>query len=119
MISSLNPKISLPAVQSAVRELAGAYAIAVISADEKEKLVVARMGAPLLLGIGEGENYAASDMSALLQVTRQMIYLEEGMPIGWNHAISSEHVGGGVVDLAGGAAHDPADADRRRRRRRR
>ncbi len=66
------------AVQSAVRELRGAYAIAVIHLEDKERLVVARMGAPLLLGIGEGENYAASDMSALLQVTRQMIYLEEG-----------------------------------------
>jgi glucosamine--fructose-6-phosphate aminotransferase (isomerizing) len=65
-------------VRESVRELAGAYAIAVISADDKEKLVVARMGAPLLLGIGEEENFAASDMSALLQVTRQMIYLEEG-----------------------------------------
>jgi glucosamine--fructose-6-phosphate aminotransferase (isomerizing) len=68
----------LDAVRESVRELAGAYAIAVISADDKEKLVVARMGAPLLLGIGEEENFAASDMSALLQVTRQMIYLEEG-----------------------------------------
>ncbi|MBV8033189.1 MAG: glutamine--fructose-6-phosphate transaminase (isomerizing) [Betaproteobacteria bacterium] len=68
----------LQAVRAAVRELAGAYAIAVISAEDKERLVVARMGAPLLLGIGDGENFAASDTSALLQVTRQMIYLEEG-----------------------------------------
>src|SRR3954463_6090107 len=41
-------------------------------------MVVARMGAPLLLGLGDGENFAASDTSALLQVTRRMIYLEEG-----------------------------------------
>jgi glucosamine--fructose-6-phosphate aminotransferase (isomerizing) len=67
-----------PALQSAVRELVGAYAIAVISSQEDQKLVVARMGAPLLLGVGDGENFAASDTSALLQVTRQMIYLEEG-----------------------------------------
>jgi glucosamine--fructose-6-phosphate aminotransferase (isomerizing) len=66
------------ATRAAVRELAGAYAIAVIHAEDREKLVVARMGAPLLLGIGEGENFAASDTSALLQVTRNMIYLEEG-----------------------------------------
>jgi glutamine---fructose-6-phosphate transaminase (isomerizing) len=66
------------AVRAAVRELVGAYAIAIISSEDKEKLVVARMGAPLLLGIGDGENFAASDTSALLQVTRQMIYLEEG-----------------------------------------
>jgi glutamine---fructose-6-phosphate transaminase (isomerizing) len=66
------------ALQAAVKELVGAYAIAVISSGESQKLVVARMGAPLLLGLGDGENFAASDTSALLQVTRQMIYLEEG-----------------------------------------
>jgi glucosamine--fructose-6-phosphate aminotransferase (isomerizing) len=66
------------AVQRTVQQLKGAYAIAVINSEDKERLVVARMGAPLLLGIGDGENFAASDTSALLQVTRQMIYLEEG-----------------------------------------
>ena len=66
------------AVQKSVSELTGAYAIAVISSEDKEKLVVARMGAPLLLGLGEGENFAASDTSALLQVTRRIVYLEEG-----------------------------------------
>jgi glucosamine--fructose-6-phosphate aminotransferase (isomerizing) len=50
----------------------------VIAADDPARLVVARMGAPLLLGIGDGENFAASDTSALLQVTRNIIYLEEG-----------------------------------------
>jgi glucosamine--fructose-6-phosphate aminotransferase (isomerizing) len=68
----------LDAVRAAVGELVGAYAIAVINSVEKEKLVVARMGAPLLLGLGEGENFAASDTSALLQVTRNIVYLEEG-----------------------------------------
>jgi glucosamine--fructose-6-phosphate aminotransferase (isomerizing) len=66
------------AVQAATRELKGAYAIAVIAAADPSRLVVARMGAPLLLGLGDGENFAASDTSALLQVTRRMIYLEEG-----------------------------------------
>jgi glucosamine--fructose-6-phosphate aminotransferase (isomerizing) len=66
------------AVRQSVQELAGAYAIAVIAAGEPARLVVARMGAPLLLGIGDGENFAASDTSALLQVTRNMIYLEDG-----------------------------------------
>src|SRR5262245_12849756 len=65
-------------VQETIQELVGAYAIAVIAADDPSRVVVARMGAPLLLGIGEGENFAASDTSALLQVTRNMIYLEEG-----------------------------------------
>jgi glucosamine--fructose-6-phosphate aminotransferase (isomerizing) len=66
------------AVRAAVGELKGAYAIAVIAAADPTRLVVARMGAPLLLGLGDGENFAASDTSALLQVTRRMIYLEEG-----------------------------------------
>jgi glucosamine--fructose-6-phosphate aminotransferase (isomerizing) len=66
------------AVQAATRELEGAYAIAVIAAADPSRLVVARMGAPLLLGLGEGENFAASDTSALLQVTRNIVYLEEG-----------------------------------------
>src|SRR6185503_18341702 len=66
------------AVQLATRDLKGAFAIAVIGADDPSRLVVARMGAPLLLGIGENENFAASDTSALLQVTRNIVYLEEG-----------------------------------------
>src|SRR3954463_8188566 len=66
------------AVRSAVQELKGAYAIAVIAEDDRERMVVARMGAPLLLGLGENENFAASDTSALLQVTQEVIFLEEG-----------------------------------------
>ncbi|GAB1394310.1 glutamine--fructose-6-phosphate transaminase (isomerizing) [Rhodocyclaceae bacterium] len=65
------------AVQCATRRLIGAYAIAVLREGE-ECVVVARHGAPLLLGIGEDGHYAASDASALLQVTRRMVYLEEG-----------------------------------------
>ena len=65
------------AVQRATTRLVGAYAIAVLKEGE-ERLIVARQGAPLLLGVGEDGNYAASDASALLQVTRRMIYLEEG-----------------------------------------
>ena len=68
----------LRAVRSAVKQLAGAYAIAVISAADASRMVVARMGAPLALGLGEGGNFAASDTSALVQVTRRLIYLEEG-----------------------------------------
>ena len=68
----------LEAVRRSVHELQGAYAIAVINEASKDKMVVARMGAPLLLGIGEHENFAASDTSALLQVTQKVIYLEEG-----------------------------------------
>src|SRR5688500_5766613 len=68
----------LEATRQAVGELTGAYAIAVVDENDPSRLVVARMGAPLLLGLGDGENFAASDTSALLQVTRRMIYLEEG-----------------------------------------
>src|SRR4051812_36046480 len=56
------------AVRSATQQLVGAYAIAVISGEEPQRMVVARMGAPLLLGLGDGENFAASDTAALLQV---------------------------------------------------
>ncbi len=65
------------AVRAAAAQLIGAYAIAVIHEGE-DRVVVARHGAPLLLGIGEDGHYAASDASALLQVTRRMIYLEDG-----------------------------------------
>ena len=68
----------LQATYRAVAQLTGAYAIAVVSAAEPDRLIVARVGAPLLLGLGEGENFAASDASALLQATRNMVYLEEG-----------------------------------------
>jgi glutamine---fructose-6-phosphate transaminase (isomerizing) len=66
------------AARKAVAELRGAYAIAVLSEKSPEALVVARKGAPLLLGLGKGENFAASDASALLQVTKKMVYLEDG-----------------------------------------
>ena len=66
------------ATRAAVVELTGAFAIAVISEADPGRVIVARQGAPLLLGVGDGEMFAASDASALLQVTRRMIYLEEG-----------------------------------------
>ncbi len=66
------------AVQQATSRLVGAYAIAVIDRRQPGKVVVAREGSPLLLGRSEGGNYAASDASALLQVTRNMVYLENG-----------------------------------------
>ena len=66
------------AVQIACRRLVGAYAIAVIDSAQPGKVVVAREGSPLLLGVSDNGNYAASDASALLQVTRNMVYLENG-----------------------------------------
>jgi glucosamine--fructose-6-phosphate aminotransferase (isomerizing) len=66
------------AVQIACRRLVGAFAIAVIDHTQPGKIVVAREGSPLLLGVSDTGNYAASDASALLQVTRNMVYLENG-----------------------------------------
>jgi len=68
----------LEATAKAVAELEGAFAIALVSADDAGAVVLARKGAPLLLGLGDGENFAASDVSALVQVTRKVVYLEEG-----------------------------------------
>jgi glucosamine--fructose-6-phosphate aminotransferase (isomerizing) len=68
----------LAATQAALAELVGAYAIGVIAADNPEQIICARRGSPLLMGIGIGENFFASDVSALLPVTNKVIYLEEG-----------------------------------------
>ncbi len=68
----------LRALQLSLTELVGAYAIGVIAADNPDLLVCARRGSPLLLGIGIGENFIASDVSALLPVTNKVVYLEEG-----------------------------------------
>ena len=68
----------LAATCAAIAELEGAYAIAVLSEADQERVIVARNGAPLLLGLGEDQNFAASDVSALLHVTQRVIYLEDG-----------------------------------------
>jgi len=68
----------LAATQASLAELVGAYAIGVVACDEPDRLVCARRGSPLLLGVGIGEHFIASDVSALLPVTRQVVYLEEG-----------------------------------------
>ena len=68
----------LAATQKAVVELTGAFAIGVVSVKEPEHMITARLGCPLLLGLGEGENFIASDVSAVLSVTRKVIYLEDG-----------------------------------------
>ena len=68
----------LAALQRTVKELTGAYALAVVSRQEPDRMVCARMGCPLLIGLGEGENFIASDVSAIIQATRRVIFLEEG-----------------------------------------
>jgi glucosamine--fructose-6-phosphate aminotransferase (isomerizing) len=66
------------AVQAATVEFQGAYAIAVLSTREPGRIVGARAGSPLVVGIGDGDHYLASDAAALLSVTRRIVYLEEG-----------------------------------------
>lgn len=66
------------AVRRTVGQLKGAYGIAVIDAKQPEQMVVARMGSPLVIGVGIGEHFAASDIAALLPVTQRFIFLEEG-----------------------------------------
>ncbi|HMM68228.1 MAG TPA: glutamine--fructose-6-phosphate transaminase (isomerizing), partial [Dokdonella sp.] len=66
------------AVQAAIRRLHGAFAIAVMSRDEPGHVIGARRGSPLVVGIGIGENFLGSDVQALIKVTNQFSYLEEG-----------------------------------------
>ena len=66
------------ATRAAIAQLHGAYALAVVRESEPEHVVLAREGSPLLLGLSDDGNYAASDASALLQVTRRIVYLENG-----------------------------------------
>jgi glutamine---fructose-6-phosphate transaminase (isomerizing) len=66
------------AVRATVAELEGAYALAVISEKDPERVVAARQGCPVVIGLGVEENFVASDVAALLPVTRRFVFLEEG-----------------------------------------
>lgn len=68
----------LAAVQKAVQQLEGAYGTVVMDSTDKDRIIVARSGSPLVIGYGLGENFIASDMMALLPVTRKFAFLEEG-----------------------------------------
>jgi glutamine---fructose-6-phosphate transaminase (isomerizing) len=86
------------ATRCAMKELVGAYAIAAISVNATDSMVCARQGCPLLIGLGDGENFAASDVSAILSVTRRVIYLEDG------DLAEIRHEGVTVVDGSGNQA---------------
>src|SRR5262249_53004655 len=66
------------AVQRAVMRLEGAYAIVVLDAQNPDRVVAARIASPLVVGLSDGENFVASDVQALLPVTRRFEFLEEG-----------------------------------------
>jgi len=68
----------LQAVKKAAQDFEGAYALGVISTDEPERLITTRSGSPLVIGVGFGEYFIASDVAALLPVTQRFIFLEEG-----------------------------------------
>ncbi len=89
------------AVQATVAELQGAYALVVMSEANPGQLILARCGCPVVVGLGEGENFVASDVSALLPVTRRFIFLEEGDVA----EIHRSHVQ--VTDKNGKPAHRP------------
>ncbi len=68
----------LQAVRATTARLVGAYALAVVTPDDPDRMVVARVGSPLVVGVGEAENFIASDVFALLPVTQRFMFLEEG-----------------------------------------
>ncbi len=78
LVDSLYNGDLLEAVQGAIAQLHGAYAIAVFHKDEPLRVIGARAGSPLILGVGQGETFLASDAMALAGVTDQIVYLEEG-----------------------------------------
>ena len=89
------------AVQRAVHRVEGAYAIAVVAASEPGVIVGARSGSPMVVGLGEGENFLASDIYPLLPITKRFVYLEEGDIV----RLERERVE--IVDGAGGAVERP------------
>ena len=67
----------LTGLRAALKEIEGSYALAIISADEQGKLVLARKDSPLVIGLGKGENFAASDVTAFLNYTRDVIFVDD------------------------------------------
>src|SRR5205085_9489371 len=86
------------ATRQAARDLHGAYAIGVVALADPQTMTGARMGCPLVVGLGEGENFLASDVSALIAQTRRVIYLEDG------DVVAVHRSGVQIVDAAGSAA---------------
>jgi glucosamine--fructose-6-phosphate aminotransferase (isomerizing) len=85
----------LEAVTRALHRVQGTYGIAVIHADQPDSIVVARKGSPLVVGVGEGEYFVASDLAAMVEHTRDVVFLEDGeigmvSPAGFDHMTLAE-----------------------------
>jgi len=91
----------LEAVRSALRQVRGSYAIVVINAQEPRTLIGSRKESPLILGLGDGENFLASDVPAILAHTRRMVFLED------NDIVIMTDRGVDIQDLDGKAVHRP------------
>jgi len=81
LIEDVKKEAGLPlveAVRQALTQVRGAYGIVVVSRDEPDQIIAARNGSPLILGVGEGENFVASDASPLIEHTRHVVYLNDG-----------------------------------------
>jgi len=90
------------AVRATVAELEGAYALAVINEADPDCIILARMGCPVVIGLGKDENFVASDVAALLPVTRRFMFLEEG------DVAEVRHGSIRVLDSEGNTAQRPA-----------
>ncbi len=86
------------AVRRALDDLVGIYALVVISLDEPQKIVAARQGPPIVVGLGDGENFIASDVPPVLQYTRDIVFLDDGQLA----VVTPDAVA--ITDRAGGAA---------------
>jgi glucosamine--fructose-6-phosphate aminotransferase (isomerizing) len=89
------------ATRKAAADLRGAYAIGVVALADPETMTGARMGCPLVVGLGDGENFLASDVSAVVKETRRVIYLEDG------DVVALQRSGVRIVDRAGKDAPRP------------
>ena len=90
--------LSLPdAVRDAVGRLAGAYSVVVVDASAPDTMVAARLASPLVLGLGDGENYVASDIPAILAHTRRMVFLDDGtMAVVRADGVELQHISDGT-----------------------
>src|SRR6185312_10562904 len=86
------------ATRAAAGELDGAYALGVVALRDPATMTGARMGCPLVVGLGDGENFLASDVSALIAQTRRVMYLEDG------DVVAVRRSGVRIVDAAGHSA---------------